>query len=154
MKNRKIVSHRQKLDAVFAKASALNSDPELLAHWSRYLCVLVSGFVEASIRTLIVEYANSRSSPEIAHFVGKKLKRFTNAKTGKILDLFEEFSMEKRDGFANAIDDEVKDAVNSVVSNRHLIAHGQDVGISFVTIKNYYAAVVMAIEEVEKQFDP
>ncbi len=47
----------------------------------------------------------------------------------------------------------MKDAVDSVVSNRHLIAHGQDVGIGFGTIKKYYERVVKAIETLEKEFD-
>jgi hypothetical protein len=152
MKNQKIVSHKQKLDALFAKTKDLNSDAELIAHWSRYLCVLVSGFVEASVRTLIADYATSRSSPEIAHFVGTKLKIFTNAKTNKILDLVAEFGNDFREELAKVLTDELKDSVDSVVSNRHLIAHGQDVGIGIATIKKYYSSVVTAVEELEKQF--
>lgn len=152
MKNKKIVSHKQKLDAIFAKTKDLQDDPELIAHWSKYLCVLVSGFVEASVRTLIAEYTTKRSAPEIAHFVGSKLKMFTNAKMSKILDLIEEFGLVYREQFANSINDELKDAVDSVVSNRHLIAHGQDVGIGIATIKQYYQSVVTVVEELEKQF--
>jgi hypothetical protein len=152
MKNKKIVGHKQKLDAIFAKTKDLNSDPELIAHWSRYLCVLVSGFVEASVRTLIAEYASARSAPEIAHFVGSKLKMFSNAKMNKILDLVAEFGNDYRDQLAKSVSDEAKDAVDSVVSNRHLIAHGQDVGIGISTISKYYQSVVKAVEELEKQF--
>ena len=50
MKNKKVVSHKQRLDALFDKVKALDSEPELISHWSRYLCVLVSGFIEASVR--------------------------------------------------------------------------------------------------------
>jgi len=127
MKNQKIVSHKQKLDALFAKTKDLNSDAELIAHWSRYLCVLVSGFVA-------------------------KLKIFTNAKTNKILDLVAEFGNDFREELAKVLTDELKDSVDSVVSNRHLIAHGQDVGIGIATIKKYYSSVVTAVEELEKQF--
>lgn len=153
MKNKKIVGHKQKLDAIFAKTKDLQDDPELIAHWSKYLCVLVSGFVEASVRTLIAEYATARSAPEIAHFVGSKLKMFSNAKMNKILDLVAEFGCNYRDQLANSVTEEIKDAVDSVVSNRHLIAHGQDVGIGISTVKKYYQSVVRAVEELERQFD-
>jgi hypothetical protein len=153
MKNRKLVSHKQKIDALFVKTKDLNADPELISHWSRYLCVLVSGFVEASVRTLIAEYATARSAPEVAHFVGNKLKMFTNAKTNKILDLVAEFGSDYKDQLASTLTDEHKDAVDSVVSNRHLIAHGKDVGIGIGTIRRYYDSVVKAVEEIEKQFE-
>lgn len=153
MKNKKLVSHKQKLDSLFAKTKDLDSDPELISHWSRYLCVLVSGFVEASVRTLIADYATARSAPEIAHFVGSKLKMFTNAKMNKILDLVAEFGDDYRENLANAVTDEIKAAVDSVVSNRHLIAHGKDVSIGITAVTKYYLLVIKAIEELEKHFD-
>jgi hypothetical protein len=77
---------------------------------------------------------------------------FTNAKTNKILDLVAEFGNDFREELAKVLTDELKDSVDSVVSNRHLIAHGQDVGIGIATIKKYYSSVVTAVEELEKQF--
>lgn len=153
MKNKKIVSHKQKLDAIFRKIDDLGADSELIAHWSRYLCVLVSGFVEASVRTLIADYASNRSAPEIAHFVGTRLKMFTNAKMSKIYDLVSEFGEDFQKELEKSIDVEIKDAVDSIVINRHQIAHGQDVGIGFATIKRYYKSAVKAVEEIERRFD-
>ncbi len=152
MRHKKLVSHKQKLDSLFEKTKDLDSDPELISHWSRYLCVLVSGFVEASVRTLIADYASARSAPQIAHFVGNELKMFTNAKVNKILDLVAEFDKGYRENLANSLSDEIKDAVDSVVSNRHLIAHGGDVGIGINAVTKYYSLVVKAIEELEKIF--
>lgn len=149
MKNKKIVSHKQKLDAIFAKIGDLGADAELMSHWSRYLCVLVSGFMEMSIRTLVAEYVSRRAAPEVAYFIGQRLKVFQNAKTNKILDLIGEFGNEYRQNLDQRIDDEMKDAVDSIVTNRHSIAHGRDVGIGFATLKQYYTNVVKAIEEVE-----
>jgi hypothetical protein len=153
MKNKKVVSHKQRLDALFDKIKALDEDPELIAHWSRYMCVLVSGFVEASVRTIVADYVNSRSAPEVAQFAGQRLRNFVNAKTEKILDLVGEFGNEYRTRLEKVLEGELKDAVDSVVNNRHLIAHGQDVGIGFGTITKYYERVVKAIEELEKEFD-
>lgn len=153
MKNKKVVSHKQRIDALFDKVKELGDDPELIAHWSRYLCVLVSGFIEASVRTLLADYLSSRSAPEVATFAGQRLREFSNAKMNKILVLLGEFGNEYRMRIEKAVEGELKDAVDGVVSNRHLIAHGQDVGIGFGTIKQYFGKVVKAIEEIEKEFD-
>lgn len=115
--------------------------------------MLVSGFIEASVRTLLADYVSSRSSPEVANFAGERLRAFSNAKLEEILDLVADFGNEFRARIELAVEGEMKDAVDSVVSNRHLIAHGQDVGIGFGTIKKYYERVVKAIETLEKEFD-
>src|SRR5438874_7340827 len=96
MKNKNVVSHKQRLDALFGKIKALEGDPEFISHWSRYLCVLVSGFIEASVRTILADYLSSRSTPEVANFAGQKLREFSNAKMNKILDLVGEFGQEYR----------------------------------------------------------
>jgi hypothetical protein len=41
-----IDAQRKRLDAPFEKTRELSSDPELLSHWAKYLCVLVCGFLE------------------------------------------------------------------------------------------------------------
>ena len=84
LRTRNVVQHKQRRDSVFAKSSDLNSDAELLANWGKYTCVLVSGFVEQSVRSILTEYAKSKSAPEIEQFVGRSLRSFTNAKLSKI----------------------------------------------------------------------
>ena len=70
----------------------------------------------------------------------------------KILDLVGEFDLDLRHELEKATEGELKDAVDSVVSNRHQIAHGQDVGINFSTIRQYWEKVIRVIEQIEKQF--
>ncbi|MCA9076038.1 MAG: hypothetical protein KDA93_13505 [Planctomycetaceae bacterium] len=153
MKNIDVVRHKQRLDATFDKAKELNGDPELLAHWARYLCVLASGFIEASVRTIVAEYATKRASPEIAHFIGKSLKSFSNAKMSKIYEVASQFGNDFGDKLIQSMDEEYEAAVDSIVSNRHQIAHGRNVGIGLVTIQQYYKSAVKAVEVIEQQFD-
>ena len=47
------------------------------------------------------------------------------------------------------INTEIKDSLNGIVINRHKIAHGQHVGIGYVTVKNYYSYCVTAVEILE-----
>ena len=151
MNDHRLTAHKQRLDALFKKVKSLGDDPEMMAHWSRYLCVLVSGFIETSIRTLVLELAQSRSCPRVSRFVGLRIKDFTNAKMNKILDLLNEFDLEWKEELREFAEGDLKDAVDSVVANRHQIAHGKDTGIGFVTIKDYYDRVLKVVEEVERK---
>ena len=146
----KIVQHKQRLDALFEKGTTLANDSELLSNWAKYLCVLTSGFIEESVRVLLFEYVHKRSSPEVEHFVNSRLHFFQNAKMSNILDLLGEFSSEFRTQMELLAQDELKDAVDSVVNNRHQISHGRPIGLSFMTIKDYYKRVVRTIECLEQ----
>ena len=47
---------RQKLAATMQSIEAASLDPELISHYSRYLCVLTSGYVEQSVKELVIHY--------------------------------------------------------------------------------------------------
>jgi hypothetical protein len=152
MTNREVVSHKQRIDNLFQLAGKLGADPELIAHWSRYLCILASGFIENSVRIIISEYAEKRAHSDIANYVSEQLRYFSNAKMEKILELIAEFNSDKRTDYERAVQGAIKEAVDSIVNNRHQIAHGQNTGIGFATIKEYFNHAVKAIDELEQRF--
>jgi hypothetical protein len=81
-----------RLDALFAKISALpEDDPELRAHWARYLCVLASGYLEIATREVLVDMARSRGSEVLTTFVSNRLADFQNPKMEKILRMLASF---------------------------------------------------------------
>jgi hypothetical protein len=151
MINRRISQNKDRLDSLFEQAKQIK-DAELLGHWSRYLCVLTSGFIETSIQTILLDYADKKAAPEISHFVSQQVKSFQNAKMEKILRLLEDFSPKIAEDVEAATEGELKDSVDSIVQNRHQIAHGQNTGISLVTVRKYYLNVVRVIEIVEARF--
>lgn len=70
MKNNEVMRAKQKLDKVFAKIDQLpKEDIELQAHWAKYLCILVSGFLENSVRAIYSEYAKKVSNTKVTNFV-------------------------------------------------------------------------------------
>lgn len=81
--------HRQrtKLDAKFKRISEANLDTELLADYSKYLCVLVSGFLETSIYEILISYAKNKSSPAVLKYVDSQLSWWTNPSADKINSL-------------------------------------------------------------------
>jgi hypothetical protein len=124
------------------------------AHWARYLCVLTSGLLESSVRILFAQYARTVSHANVARFVDEELERFQSAKMANILGLAREFSEAWADQLESDTVGERKDAVDSIVANRHLIAHGEDVGISYVRMKDYYRSAVEVIDLLRVWCDP
>jgi hypothetical protein len=150
MPNVEVTRYRQRLDALFSRVSTISHDLELQAHWARYLCILTSGFIEESVRILLSEYVQKRADSNISRYVNAQLEGFQNPKAGKILDLLRAFDIAWAESAEQFLGDERKDAIDSIVNNRNQIAHGRNVGISYVTIRNYYEKAVEAVDFIEQ----
>jgi hypothetical protein len=138
-----------RLDALFERVSSLpDDDPELKAHWARYLCVLASGFLEVATKEILVEMTRSRGSEVLTEFVSNTLGDFQNPKMEKILALLGRFDPHWRAELEELTQGEIKDAVDSIVDNRHKIAHGENVGISFVVMSRYWGDAKRCIQHL------
>jgi len=146
-----VFTEKQRIDNVFDMAHQLDASDELLAHWAKYLCVLVSGFIENSVRTLLSKYAMNKASPIVANFVESKLKGVRNLNDEKLVQLLGSFSSEWKDTFIQKRTETQKAAIDSVVANRHQIAHGRFVGLTLSRMKQYYDEVVQAIVLIDEQ---
>lgn len=149
MKNIEAVRYKQRLDHLFKQVSAFSGDIELQSHWARYLCILVSGFLETSVQAIYSQYAKERAAENVANYVTSRLRRFTNPNMEDILTLAAMFNQEWRDCLEVATEGELKEAVDSIVANRNQIAHGANVGITYVVIKRYYQSVVKVVDLIE-----
>ncbi len=149
MKNQDISRNKQELDCLFEKVTVFSADTYLQSHWARYLCILVSGFLETSVRIIYRDYAKNKATPQIANFVEGKLEDFQNPKMEKILQLTGLFSKEWENDLRRETEGELKDAVDSIANNRNQIAHGGSVGISYSQIKSYYDRAIKVIELIE-----
>jgi len=151
MKNQEISRNKQELDYLFEKVTAFSADTYLQSHWARYLCILVSGFLETSVRIIYREYAKKKAIPQIANFVEGKLEDFQNPKMEKILQLTGLFNKDWENDLRRETEGELKDAVDSIANNRNKIAHGDSVGIGYIQIKAYYERAIKVIELIENQ---
>jgi len=154
MKNVTIASQKNFLDDLFKKVSSFSNDPELSSHWARYLCVLVYGFIEISMREIIFDYARNKSAPQIANFVKLRVRGVWNWNIEKVFETIAIFDPTMRTNVENSVDQEYRDAFNSIVGNRHKITHGESVSVSFSRIQEYYGKVIKVIEIVEQKLNP
>ena len=151
MKNRIAVQAKDRLDGLFNKVNEFAGDLELQSHWARYLCVRVSGFIEISVRAILVEYAKNRSDRSIANYVERQLNRFQNPNMERLVQLLRSFNPAWADELKDATKGEPKDAIDSIRANRNRIAHGENANITYATISQYYQNVLTVIDLIEKQ---
>lgn len=144
---------RKRLDATFSRAPAPTTEIEFQSDFAKYLCVLVSGFLENAIVALVLDFTQRRSSPEVSAFVERTLQYWTNPNTEKIGVLLGSFNSEWRRQSEVFLVDERKESVNSLVALRHKIAHGESVGTSLSQVKAYYATIVTVVDFVADLLD-
>lgn len=148
---REVEFRRRKLAAAFKRAEDLRSltDPaELEAQYARYLCVLVSGFVERSVAEIIMNYAEGKTAQPLLLFVESALKRLANVDKERLLAVIGDLDSSWRVEIDAYVTDERQAALNSVVGLRNNIAHGGDAGISLAQIERYWVAVQEVVDKV------
>lgn len=89
-----VARRKQRLSATFTAIDGAGLSPELISHFSRYLCVLVSGYAEQSVKELVTEYCRTKSSEPIQRYVGKQPGRLRNIDFEKIKQPVESFRPE------------------------------------------------------------
>ncbi|MFC1970617.1 HEPN domain-containing protein [Chloroflexota bacterium] len=149
MTNIEIFRYKQRLDYLFDQIRSFSDNTELQAQWARYLCILVAGFTETSVQAILNEYVRNKAAPSVASYAFSRLKRFTNPKMEDILTLLGFFDSKWRDNTENFAEGKLKEAVDSIMAQRNLIAHGNDTGISYVRIKDYYERIIKLIDYIE-----
>lgn len=153
MQNQELSRQLQKLQTLVQSATnACGESVEMQSHWAKYICVLTSGFLENAIKELYGDFATRAASPSVATFVYTKLKDIRNPNSKKFLEIARSFRLEWEKDLSNFLNDEGrKEAIDSVMSNRHLIAHGKDSGITLVRVKEYLKSSVKVLEFIEEQ---
>lgn len=138
------------LDATFERGKRLAAiaDLETQSDFARYLCVLVSGFLEKAVAELVLEHSRRSGGPTLQRFVEANTRKFTNPNAQKLKEMFGSFSPDWRTKLEVILMDESKDAVDSVTGLRHAIAHGGSGSITYSRIKNYYVRIQLVVDEI------
>ena len=135
--NLRIKSQISSIDSLFNTGANIK-DEEIQAHFARYLCIKASGLLENYIKSQIGDYVGACSSQPTAKYVRNKMKTFTNVDCDKLVTFLESFSSDWTTAFLARMNDELKSSLNSLISNRNNIAHGNTDSITFNKIKQYY----------------
>ena len=129
-------------------------DVFLLGHLGRYSCISAAGFVENSLGEVFVDFINKGSRRQVADFAIGTLRKIQNPKSARIVEVARKF-----DGalgveltvFLDADNKKRRDSIDSIMANRHLIAHGKTSNITLSRVKAYLADVHDVIVFIEKR---
>ncbi|MDE1976468.1 MAG: hypothetical protein KGI84_04315 [Elusimicrobia bacterium] len=141
---------QQQLDATFKRAGGIDADPELLSDFARYLCVLVSGFLEQAVIEILLEYARLHSDERIQLNIERRLRRLTNVKANRLLETVGSFDKDWYHSLEPILVDQNKAALDSIVALRNKIAHGQYVDITLNRVSDYYHCIKVVVDEVAR----
>lgn len=145
---------RAVLEATLTRARSTNLDSETQSDLARYLCVLVSGFVEKAVAELLVAYSSASGSPALQSYVRNSLGRLKNVNRNRLLDLMGAFDPTWRSDYEAFLVDERQAALDSVVALRNDIAHGGGAGITLARLAGYWDAVQQIVDHLENKLDP
>lgn len=139
------------IELLFNYFADTKMDDELRSHISKYLTVLISGMYEAIIKNIIMEFTSKeKMNKEIINFVSRQTGRiFRNPNIEnitKILNLFNKTWIEQ---LKEKVNQENIDALNSIIHNKNLIAHGNTSIVTFQDIKSYYEKSKVILIELD-----
>ncbi len=154
MQNLEIRKQIEKIQRLITKTKSLpENDSELLGHWGRYLCILVAGLLENAISAIYYDFVHKSSSPHVRNYALIQLNKISNPKADRFLEIAGAFKEEWRTELTllYANDAELKTAIDTIMNNRHQIAHGKDTGISVGTVTRYFEKSIEVLEFIETQ---
>ena len=145
---------RGRLTSTFDRAKVVQNDLELSSDLARYLCVLISGYLEQAVKELALEHVRQRSHPSVQRYVEARLNSLTNMNSQRLLELLGSFDPDWRKEMEKYLVDELKDAVDSIVNLRNTIAHGGSVGVTIARVVDYYNRVNRVVDRMAKFYVP
>ncbi|WP_025146616.1 HEPN domain-containing protein [Pedobacter jeongneungensis] len=118
-------------------------DLELKSHLSKYLCILISGFIENYIKELVLNLHERNCKKEISKFITSKVRGLTNLDDPKLIAFLETFNEEWARRYKAERNDEMEAALNNIYAQRNAIAHGNasNSNITYLSIVKYFTLI-------------
>lgn len=128
----------QEVESVFLMADRYPPDSAELEHWTRYLCVLSSAALQASLHLILNEHVRSSGDITVQRFVGIQLDRTRNPSPSEIVNLHTQFDEQWGQEIRRFIRGERRDAIESIVINRNNISHGRTCTITVGDLRKWF----------------
>lgn len=155
MRNRELVRQLQSIESLIKRTDVATwEDIELQGHWGKYLCVLVAGFLENAHREIYSGFATNAASKPVANFARTILGNTQNPKSQRFVQTARAFNPRwavDLESFLNEDAEVRKTAIDSIMNNRHQIAHGRSTQISIARVREYLVKCVEVIKFIEDQ---
>ncbi|WP_443114468.1 HEPN domain-containing protein [Herbaspirillum seropedicae] len=126
---------------------------EMQGHWARYICVLTSGYVENAVRDIYGRYIKKNSySEQVVRYATSQLEGVQNPRPERLVSIAKAFNTGWGRDLEQYLGDNFRgEAINSIMSNRHLIAHGRSSNITVGQVDHYLRKIIEVAEYMETQ---
>lgn len=137
-----IESRKQQLDAYFSRAADPAISDEVRSDLAKHGIVLVCGFVERSVETVIMDKIAQRAHPRVQKFIRAHFKIGTNYNCEAIAQLLERFDVGWGTNFRAFLKtrDDLAEALRSAYDLRNSIAHGGTGNRGLRGVQDLYAS--------------
>ena len=140
------------INSVFQDCDSREMAAVTLGRLAQLVAVWASGYLEATCREVVLAYVSRRADENVVNYVSRTLDRFSNPKMDKILELLHGVDQDATDELRIFADGRIEASVNSIVSNRHRIAHGRSSQITMVQVKGYYEDARQLAKKMKELF--
>ncbi len=128
-------------------------DEELNANYARYLCVLLAGFAEQSLKALLTEHARKRSNTAVHRYVELNVDKLWGIDQKKLQEMLDSFDPSWFVALEESMVQELS-TLQSVGKLRNNISHGGDAGITLLRMKQYSTDIVKLMRKLCDILDP
>ncbi len=154
MNNRELSRQYDQLSRLFDKTKDFVDKDigiDVIAHWAKYLCVLCAGFLENSLAEIYSDFSSRTANNKVANFSRASLERINNPKTEIFVRVTNNFDQAWGTSLEAYVEENGrKQAIDSIMSHRHRIAHGKDSDITIHRLSDYYKKSLEVITFIEK----
>lgn len=126
------------------------------AYLTQYALIKACGTLEYVFRSIVADFFDKSNLTQIQTYLDKTVRSGSmSVKYKNMLELLEKFDKEWRNNFKDAVngrDDgqRIIASANSLVTNRHLFAHGKPPTATFNDIHQYYQDALNLIYELDE----
>jgi len=140
------------LDSLFHDFENQKLDDYVMSHIAKYLTVLCSGIYEDIVKDFLIEFTQKNTSNiQIKDFLFIQIKRGIRNPTFKnIKEFLNRFDKSWTRSLNKKISEIHKEALNSIVNNKNLIAHGESSTITFPDLRENYTKSKEIFIELDK----
>lgn len=137
--------YKRRIDSLLKNPPSTKIDSpgsmELDSHWAKYACVLVSGYMEKSVKELLLSYSQLKSESKVSHYLDKSWPNSMNMNSNNIIAIVGKFDKKWEAEIADWLGDgdgidSNASIINSIVKTRNNIAHGSEKITTGVTINS------------------
>jgi len=146
-----VETRKQQLDAYFRRAADATIPDEVRADLAKHGIVLICGFVERSVETVIMEKIAQRAHPRVQSFIRGYFKIGTNYNCDAIAQLLERFDLAWGAKFRAVMKtrDDLVEALRSAYDLRNSIAHGGTGNRGLSGVQDLYALAKEVVDTME-----